>query len=160
MKLDHKDLLLLDALQEDGKSTIKALASRADLSTTAAYERIRRLEKQGIIRKYVALLDPEKTERGLKVFCHVKLDQHIRSQVLDFEKAINGLKEVVSCYHIGGDYDYLLEVYVRDMEAYREFMVTKLTAINHIGSTLSAFVIRTVKHSTAIPLGEAKPSPH
>ena len=93
-----------------------------------------------------------KTERGLKVFCHVKLDQHIKTQVLDFEKAVERLEEVVSCYHIGGEYDYLLEVYVRDMEAYREFMVRKLTAINYIGSTLSAFVIRTVKHATAIPL--------
>ncbi len=154
MKLDHRDLLLLDALQADGKTTIKALARHCHLSSTATYERIRRLEKEGIIRKYVALLDPEKTERGLKVFCHVKLDQHIKSQVLDFERAVERLAEVVSCYHIGGDYDYLLEVYVRDMEAYRDFMVRKLTAIDHIGSTLSAFVIRTVKHTTAIPLSE------
>lgn len=152
MKLDDKDLLLLHALQENGKATVKALSLESDLSPTATYERIRRLEKQGIIRKYVALLDPQKTQRGLKVFCHVKLDQHIRSQVLDFERAVEGLREVTSCYHIGGDYDYLLEVYVRDMEAYRDFMVRKLTAIEHIGSTLSAFVMQTVKETTAIPI--------
>ncbi len=152
MELDDKDLILLHSLQQDGKQTTKALALQCDLSATAVYERVRRLEKRGIIRKYVALLNPEKTRRSLKVYCHVKLDQHIKPQVEAFEKEVNKLREVVSCYHIGGDYDYLLEVYVQDMEAYREFMVGKLTAIQHIGSTLSAFVIRKVKHTTEIPL--------
>jgi Lrp/AsnC family leucine-responsive transcriptional regulator len=152
MKLDATDLKILQNLQEDSKQTSKALALKSGLSVTAVYERVKRLEKNGVIRKNVALLDPEKLELGLKVFCHVKLDQHIREQVTQFEKEVAPLKEVVSCYHIGGEYDYLLEIYVRDMPAYREFMVRKLTAIKHIGSTQSAFVIREVKHTTEIPL--------
>ena len=152
MKLDATDLKLLQYLQEDSKRTSKALAIKSGLSVTAVYERVKRLEKNGIIRKYVALLDSEKVDLGLKVFCHVKLDQHIQEQVTQFEREVGRLKEVVSCYHIGGEYDYLLEIYVKDMPAYREFMVRKLTAIKHIGSTQSAFVIREVKHTTEFPL--------
>lgn len=152
MKLDETDRLLLLALQRDSKQTTKALARESGLSPTAAYERIKRLEKQGVIDRYVALVDPEKVEKHLKVFCQVKLSQHIKPRVLQFEEEVSQLDEVVSCYHIGGEYDYILEIYVRDMQAYREFMVGKLTAISHIGSTQSSFVIREVKHTTEIPL--------
>lgn len=152
MKLDETDRLLLRALQRDSKQTTKALARESGLSPTAAYERIKRLEKQGVIDRYVALVDPEKVEKHLKVFCQVKLSQHIKPRVLQFEEEVSQLDEVVSCYHIGGEYDYILEIYVRDMQAYREFMVGKLTAISHIGSTQSSFVIREVKHTTEIPL--------
>ena len=86
------------------------------------------------------------------VFCQVKLNQHIKTQVISFEKEVGELEEVVSCYHLGGEYDYLLEICVRDMQEYREFMVAKLTAIQHIGSTHSAFVINTVKQTTELPL--------
>lgn len=152
MKLDETDQLLLRALQYDSKQTTKALALQSGLSPTAVYERIKRLEKQGVIDRYVALVDPEKVEKHLKVFCQVKLSQHIKPRVLQFEEEVSQLDEVVSCYHIGGEYDYILEIYVRDMQAYREFMVGKLTAISHIGSTQSSFVIREVKHTTEIPL--------
>ncbi|WP_445382050.1 Lrp/AsnC family transcriptional regulator [Robiginitalea sp. IMCC43444] len=152
MKLDATDQKLLRSLQQNSKQTTKALALDLNLSNTAVYERIRRLEKQGFIRKYVALLDPAKVSRDFKVFCHVKLNQHIKPRLLQFEKEILDLKEVISCYHIGGEYDYILEIHVENMQQYREFMVTKLTAINHIGSTQSSFVINEVKHTTEIPL--------
>jgi len=84
------------------------------------------------------------------VFCHVKLVQHAQDYVIKFERAVASLDEVLECYHLSGDYDYLLKVIVRDMPAYREFMVNKLTTIDHIGSTHSMFVINEVKHSTAI----------
>lgn len=152
MKLDATDKALLRLLQQDAKQTTKALARQIALSPTAVYERIRKLEKEGVIDRYVALLDARQVDRGLKVFCQIRLDQHIRNQVQQFEKEVLQLEEVVSCYHIGGAYDYILEICVANMEAYREFMVGKLTAIRHIGSTQSSFVISQVKHTTELPL--------
>lgn len=152
MKFDSTDLRLLAMLQKDSKKTTKEYANSLDLSTTAVYERIKRLEKTGVIRAYVALLDKKKIEKAFQVFCHVKLVQHIEKNVLQFEKEVIKLEEVAECYHISGDYDYILKVHVSDMEAYREFMVTKLTAISNIGSTQSSFVINEVKYSTALNL--------
>lgn len=152
MKLDTTDKALLRLLQRDAKQTTKALAREVGLSPTAAYERIRKLEKEGVIDRYVTLLDAKQVGRALKVFCQIRLDQHVRNQVQQFEQEVARLEEVVSCYHIGGAYDYILEICVADMEAYREFMVGKLTAIKHIGSTQSSFVISQVKHTTELPL--------
>ncbi len=152
MKFDALDKKLLGLLQENSKRTTKAYANQLDLSVTAVYERIKRLEKSGVIRNYVALVDKKKVDRSFVVLCHVKLTQHAKAYVLQFEKEVQQLQEVVECYHTSGDYDYILKIFVRDMEAYREFMVTKLTALNHIGSTQSSFVINEVKHTTRIPL--------
>ena len=88
-------------------------------------------------------------------FCNIKLVHHSKDYVIKFEKEVTKLKEVLECYHISGDYDYLLKVLVKDMEAFREFMVKKLTSIDHIGSTHSTFMISEVKHTTAFSL-EAK----
>ena len=123
-----------------------------NLSVTAVYERIKKLEREGFINRYVALVNKEKVEKSFVAFCHIKLVQHSQDYVVKFEKNVTNLEEVLECYHISGDYDYLLKVLVKDMEAYREFMVKKLTTINHIGSTHSTFMINEVKHSTAIKL--------
>ncbi len=150
--MDATDKKLLRLLQQNAKMTNKALSLEMGLSPTAVYERIKRMERQGVIRKYVALLDPARVDRNFRVFCQVKLNQHIKPQVVSFEKEVGELEEVVSCYHVGGAYDYLLEICVRDMQEYREFMVAKLTAIPYIGSTHSAFVIQTVKQTSELPL--------
>jgi len=150
IKIDAKDRELLVLLQEDSKWTTKEYANRLGLSTTAVYERIKRLEKTGVITGYVALVDKNKVNKAFMVLCHVKLIQHIKDNVLQFEREVVQLEEVSECHHISGDYDYILKVNVSDMEAYREFMVTKLTAIKNIGSTQSSFVINEVKYSTAI----------
>ena len=150
IKIDAKDRELLVLLQEDSKWTTKEYANRLGLSTTAVYERIKRLEKTGVITRYVALVDKNKVNKAFMVLCHVKLIQHIKEYVLQFEREVVQLEEVSECYHISGDYDYILKVNVSDMEAYREFMVTKLTAIKNIGSTQSSFVINEVKYSTAL----------
>ncbi len=152
MKFDELDLKLIALLQEDCKKTTKEYANHLNLSVTAVYERIKRLEKTGVITKYVALIDKKKVEKAFVVLCHVKLIQHSKNYLLRFEKQVQQLYEVVECYHTSGDYDYILKIYVRNMEAYRDFMVTKLTALNHIGSTQSSFVISEVKHTTQIPL--------
>ena len=150
--LDEIDKSLLELLQNDSKQTNKALSYALGLSVTAVYERIRKLEKKGIIRNYVALVDKKKVDKAFVTFCHVKLVQHSQDYVMKFEREVRKLDEVLECYHISGDYDYLLKVLVKDMEAFRDFMVKKLTNINHIGSTHSMFVINEVKHTTAITL--------
>lgn len=152
MKLDTVDTHLLHLIQDDCKKTTKAYAQELGLSSTAVYERIKRLEREGVIQKYVALLDKNKVGRAFTVLCHVKLIQHVKENVQQFEKEVLKLEEVSECFHVSGDYDYILKIHVQDMRAYREFMVTKLTAIQNIGSTQSSFVISEVKHTTALAL--------
>lgn len=152
ISLDSTDRALLSLLQQDCKQTTKQLALQLNLSVTAVYERVKKLEKQGIIKQYVALLDNEKLQQNFVAFCHVKLIQHSREFVMKFEKEVANLEEVVECYHISGDYDYLLKVVVSNMQDFRNFMVSKLTTIQHIGSTHSMFMINQVKHTTSVPL--------
>jgi len=148
--MDAQDKALLALLQKDSKRTNKELANQLSLSTTAVFERIKRLERKGIITKYVALVDRKQVNRGFMVLCHVRLIQHTKENVLKFEREVQKLEEVSECFHTGGDYDYMLKISVEDMDAYRQFMIGKLTAIKNIGSTQSAFVINEVKNSTAI----------
>lgn len=150
MIFDSIDKQLLEHLQNDSKQTNKALSSKLNLSVTAVYERIKKLEKAGYIDKYVALVNKNSVDKSFVAFCHIKLIQHSQEYVVKFEREVATLNEVLECYHISGDYDYLLKVLVKDMSAFREFMVKKLTSINHIGSTHSMFVINEVKHTTTI----------
>mgnify|MGYP000238489184 CR=1 FL=1 len=152
MELDEIDKKLVQLLQEDSKKTTKQYADSLNLSKTAVYERIRRLERQGVVTGYVALVDKSKIQRNFTVLCHIRLAQHIKENVLRFEREVLKLQEVSECFHVSGDYDYILKIHVENMEKYREFMVTKLTAISNIGSTQSSFVISEVKHSTAIAI--------
>lgn len=150
MQLDNTDKHLLNLLQENSKKTNKELALNLKLSVTAIYERIRKLERAGVISKYVALVKPEKVERTFTAFCQIKLVQHTKGNVTRFESQVAKLSEVLEVFHVSGEYDYILKVMVKDMEAYREFMLNKLTALDHIGSTQSTFVISPVKNSTAL----------
>ena len=150
MTLDIIDKKLLNLLQTDSKQTNKELSNKLNLSITAVYERIKKLEREGIIDKYVALIDSEKIDQNFVAFCHIKLIQHTKTYVTKFEREIVKLQEVLECYHVSGDYDYILKIIVEDMETYRQFMVNKLTAISHIGSTHTTFVINEVKHTTSI----------
>lgn len=150
--MDAIDKKLLALLQEDTKKTTKELSLILNLSVTAVYERIKKLEREGVIRNYVALLDRNKIDKAFVVFCHVKLIQHTKDVIHTFESEVVRLNEVSECFHVSGDYDYILKVNVKDMDAYREFMVTKLTGLQHIGSTHSSFMIGEVKNSTAFVL--------
>src|SRR5690606_7637314 len=152
MKLDKTDEKLLELLQKNAKKTNKELSHELNLSITAVYERIRKLERGGMIKKYVALLEPSKVERSFTVFCQIKLVQHTKSNVVQFESQVAKLPEVLECFNVSGEYDYILKVMVRDMEAYREFMLNKLTTLEHIGSTQSTFVISGVKNTTRLAL--------
>jgi len=150
--LDTTDKKLLNILQNDSKQTTKQLSLQLHLSVTAVYERIKKLENQKVIQKYVAMVDKSKIEKSFLVFCHVKLVQHTKEYVTTFEREVLKLEEVSECFHVSGDYDYILKIYVKDMDAYREFLITKLTAIKYIGSTQSTFSIEQVKNTTAIQL--------
>ncbi len=152
MALDDIDKKLLHFLQEDSKQTTKELSYKLGLSVTAVYERVRKLENAGVISKYVALLDRQKIDRNFTVLCHVKLTQHKKEYVLQFEKEILNLHEVTECFHVSGDYDYILKITVKDMEDYRHFMLSKLTTLKHIASTHSSFMISEVKNTTVIVL--------
>ncbi|MBT8239331.1 MAG: Lrp/AsnC family transcriptional regulator [Croceitalea sp.] len=150
MELDNTDKKLVTLLQHDCKKTTKQYAQQLNLSTTAVYERIRRLEREGVVTDYVALVDKKKVQRDFTVLCHVRLAQHTKENVLQFENQIKQLHEISECFHVSGDYDYILKINIGNMEQYREFMVSKLTAINVIGNTQSSFIINEVKHTTAI----------
>lgn len=152
MKLDKIDKKLLELLQVDSKQTTKQLSLQLGLSVTAVYERIKKLEKEEVIKQYVALVNKNKIGKSFLVFCHIRLEKHTKEYIAVFEREINKLEEVTECFHVSGDYDYILKIYVKDMDEYREFMVNKITALKHIGSTHSIFTIGEVKNSIAIAL--------
>ncbi|MGY8942959.1 MAG: Lrp/AsnC family transcriptional regulator [Flavobacteriales bacterium] len=150
--LDIIDKKLINLLQQDSKQTTKKLSLQLNLSVTAVYERVKKLENQKVIEKYVAIVNKNKIEKSFLVFCHIKLMQHSKEYLNTFEYEVLKLEEISECFHVSGDYDYILKIYVKDMDAYRNFVVTKLTAIKHIGSTHSTFAIEQVKNTTAIQL--------
>lgn len=151
-ELDAVDRGILAALQADAFRTNKSLAEELGLTVTPIHERIKRLEREGFIRGYVALVDKAKVGRSLVAYCQVTLKEHTQAFIREFEEKIRDLPEVVECYNIAGPYDYLLKIVVADMDAYRQFLVEKLAALAHIGGPQSAFVMAEIKHSTAVPV--------
>ena len=153
-ELDETDLQILKTLQRNAKLTTKELADAVHLTTSPVFERQKRLERQGYIKKYVAVLDPEKLGLGLLVFCKVKLKQ-INHEIADsFVRRIQRIPEVTECYNTSGSYDYLLKVRARDMKQYQEFVLTKLGDIDTVGSIESTFVMSEVKNNYGINLQE------
>ena len=150
MDFDIIDRKLLSLLQKDSKVTTKKLSLQLDLSVTAVYERIKKLERTGVIEKYVAVINKEKIDKAFVVLCDIKLVQHSNEYITKFESEVIQLDEVLECFNVSGDYDYILKVVVKNMKAYREFINTKLTKLQHIGSTHSTFIISELKHSTEV----------
>lgn len=150
--LDAIDLDLLAILQANCKLTTKEIADKVNLSSTPVYERVRRLEREGYLKKYVAIVDAERVGKGLTVFCNVTLKEHTKEIGMQFVKEIDTLKEVVECYNISGDYDFLLKIMIRDMKHYQQFVINDLGSIKNIGSAHSTFVMGVIKHSYAVPL--------
>jgi len=150
--LDEIDLQILKTLQKNAKLTTKELAEAVHLTPTPVFERQKRLEKQGYIKKYVAVLDPEKLGQGLQVFCKVKLKQ-INHEIADaFVRKIQRIPEVTECYNTSGSYDYLLKVRAHDMKQYQEFILNKLGEIESLASIESTFVMSEVKQNYGINL--------
>ncbi|HLV45451.1 MAG TPA: Lrp/AsnC family transcriptional regulator [Flavobacterium sp.] len=152
MKLDQIDLELLNYLQEDSKQTTKELSVKLGMSVTAVFERIKKLERNEVIQRYVAILDKNKIERAFVVVTLVKIKTHSKEAILEFEKKISELPEVLECFHVSGEYDYVLKISIKDMEDYRDFMISKLTSLDEVSSTQSMFTIKEVKNSTVYKL--------
>ena len=148
--LDRTDLAILAALQENCRMTTRELAARVHLSTTPVYERVRRLERDGYIRKYAAVLDVDKLGRGFVVFCHVKLTRMNRDIALGFVESIRDIPEVTECYNISGHFDYLLKIHAPDMKYYQEFLLNVLGRTENLSAVESTFVMNTEKEQFAV----------
>ena len=150
--LDRTDILILRELQKDAKLTTKELAAKVNLSPSPTFERQKRLEREGYIRKYVAVVDPVKVGNGIMVLCNVRLKHHSKEFSRQFTSVIAGIDEVVECFNTSGDYEYLLKIYARDMRHYQEFVLGTLGDMDCIGSLHSIFVIGEVKNSLYVPI--------
>lgn len=148
--LDKKDLQILRTLQDNARLTTKELAAQVNLSTTPVFERLKRLESGGYIKKYIAVLDAEKLNLGFIVFCRVKLSRLNREIATEFTQIIRKIPEVTECYNISGSYDYLLKIHAPNMKHYQEFILNVLGTIDSLGSLESTFVMDEVKHDYGI----------
>lgn len=145
--IDATDLQILRELQRNARLTTKELAARVNLSTTPVFERVKRLERDGIIDRYVAVLNAEKLNQGFVVFCQVKMNRLGRDI-----GTVKDIPEVTECYNISGQYDYLLKIHAPNMKYYQEFVLNVLGTIPHLGSLESTFVMDEIKHEYGISL--------
>lgn len=143
--LDAIDQKIIAILRNNGKINHKELSTLIGLTITPTYERVKRLEQKGIITGYHARIDKQKTGKSLKVMCQLSLKSHAKELLESFEGAIVRLEEVSACYHVAGNYDYLLHIEVRDMDAYSAFLKEKLATIPHISNVQSMFVMKSLK---------------
>lgn len=150
--LDEVDLKILRQLQENSRLTTKELAAIVHLSPTPVFERVKRLEREGYIRKYMAVLDAEKLNRGFVVFCNVSMKQHTFENSQRIMAAVQDIPEIVECYNISGNYDFMLKIFVENMKHYQEFVLRILGDLDCIGSLNSFFVLGEVKNSHGLPL--------
>ena len=144
--IDQIDCAILELLQKDGKMTYKEVAGELNLTTTPVYERIKKLEKSGVIQYYKAIIDRRKLGLQLLVFCNVSLKEHQAEYLENFENDIVNFPEVISCYHIAGMYDYLIQLTVKDMDEYQVFISKKIANIKNIAKVQSSFVMTEVKN--------------
>ena len=145
--LDKTDIKILKALQENARITNKELAAKVHLSPSPVYERLKRLENEGYIEKYTAVLNAEKLNLGFIVFCCVKLQKLNTDIAGDFVEKIRQIPEVTECYNISGEYDYLLKIHAPDMKYYNQFILNVLGRIESLGSIQSSFVMNPVKQN-------------
>tara|TARA_R110002073_G_scaffold279026_1_gene442822 strand:+ start:59110 stop:59571 length:462 start_codon:yes stop_codon:yes gene_type:complete len=147
-KLDNTDLQILRILQKDSKKTTKVIAEMLNMTASPVYERIRRLEKKGYIKKYVALLDKKLINRPVTAICMVSLRYHDKGFIDKFDKQIRALREVQTCYHMAGKVDFVLKINLQSLDAYHEFVRLKLSKIENIGVLESYFVLKEIFNDT------------
>lgn len=144
-ELDSTDIDILRALQADGRLSVRELAAKVHRSATPVFERLRRLEADGVIKSYAALIDQNKIGRGFTVFCNVKL-RHINTEIhTEFAGEVMKMDEVSECYNVSGGFDYMLKVQVPDMKAYRHFVTERLGRLSMLDSVQSVFVMEDIK---------------
>ena len=147
ISLDDKDYAILNLLQQNARITVKEIADKIHLSTTPVHERIKRMEANGVIKQYATIVDNQKVKKGLMVICYVSLNQHSKNAGAKFIKVINELNEIIECYSISGEFDFMLKVVCEDMNTYYDFHVNKLSAIENIGHVQSVFVMGVIKQT-------------
>lgn len=147
LSLDNMDLSILRLLQQNARITVKEISDKVHLSTTPVHERIKRMEESGVITQYATLVDHTKVKKGLMVICYVSLEQHSKVAGDKFIKTMLELNEVVECYNISGEFDFMLKVVCQDMNAYYDFHVNKLSQIENMGHVQSVFVMGIIKQT-------------
>ncbi len=147
VSLDSKDLAILKLLQINARITVKEIGEQIHLSTTPVHERIKRMEESGVIKQYATLLDHSKVKKGLMVICYVSLKQHDKTAGGKFINRIHQLNEVIECYNISGEFDFMLKVVAESMDAYYDFHVNKLSQAENIGHVQSVFVMGVIKQT-------------
>ncbi len=145
--LDKTDLAILKLLQENARITVKEISEKVHLSTTPVHERIKRMEQTGVIKQYATLVDYAKVKKGLMVICYVSLKEHSKNAGLKFIKSINALHEVIECYNISGEFDFMLKVVEENMDSYYDFHVNRLSLIENMGNIQSVFVMGVIKQT-------------
>ena len=148
--MDAIDLKILRELQKNARLTHKELAAKVNLSTTPVFERVRKLEREGIIDRYVTVLNSEKLGKGFTVFCSVKMARLSKEIADNFAQTVAAIPEVTECYNISGQYDYLLKIQAPDMKYYQQFVLNVLGTIEHLGSLESTFVMDELKHDYGV----------
>lgn len=152
MRLDDTDRQILALLQDDSSITNVKLADRLGLAPATTLERVRKLERAGVIRRYVALVDADKVDMGLMAFVEVQLASHASRGVDGFQESVLQLEEVLECYHLTGETDYMLKVAVPNIEAYERFLLEELTKLPNVGRLHTSVVLSTIKHDTKLPV--------
>lgn len=145
--LDQKDIAILKQLQHNARVTVKEISDKVNLSTTPVYERIKWMEETGVIKQYATLVDPAKLNKHLMVIVYVSLKQHNKIAGSKFVKAINEMNEVLECYSISGEFDFMLKIVAEGMDAYYNFHVNRLSEMENIGNVQSVFVMGVVKQT-------------
>jgi DNA-binding Lrp family transcriptional regulator len=147
LQLDDKDLAILRLLQENARITVREISDKIHLSATPVHERIRRMEETGVIRQYATLVDHTKVKKGLMVICYISLKQHNKNAGTKFIKAIQQMNEVIECYNISGEFDFMLKVVAENMDAYYDFHVNTLSQVENMGHMQSVFVMGIIKQT-------------
>ena len=150
ISIDDKDLAILSLLQRNAKMTVKEIADLVHLSTTPVHERIKRMEQSGVIKQYATLVDYAKVKKGLMVICYVSLRQHDKIEGAKFIQRIQEMNEVIECYNISGEFDFMLKVVAADMDDYYDFHVNKLSQAENIGHVQSVFVMGIIKQTHVV----------
>ena len=150
--LDETDRKILRILQRNSDLTVKELAAKLHLSTSPTFERQKRLERDGYIERYMAVVNPHKVGNGIMVLCNIRLKQHSQELIQEFMDVVQNLEEITECYNTSGDYDFLIKVYAHDMKSYQQFMLNTLGTIDCIGSLHSIFVIDETKNTHGVPI--------
>ena len=145
--LDKTDLAILKILQQNARATVKEIAEKVHLSTTPVHERIKWMEETGVIKQYATLVDHAKVKKGLMVICYVSLKEHSKNAGMKFIKTIKELNEVVECYNISGEFDFMLKVVEENMDSYYDFHVNRLSLIENMGNIQSVFVMGVIKQT-------------